>query len=59
MVTMFILFTPHMTLVTGNTCYLDINGAATMEDAGLYKCVLADQVDMQTVARTIETLVRV
>ena len=53
------MFTLHMTLFTGNTCYLDINGAATLEDAGLYKCVLADQVDMQTVPRTIETLVRV
>ena len=56
---MVTMFTPHMTLLTGNTCYLDINGAATTEDAGLYKCVLADQVDMQTVPRTIETLVRV
>ena len=50
MVTMFILFTPHMTLVTGNTCYLDINGAASSEDAGQYKCVLADQVDMTCVS---------
>ena len=48
---------PLMNLLIGNTCYLDINGVASMEDAGLYKCVLADQVDMQTVPRTIETLV--
>ena len=46
-----------MTLFSGNTCYLDINGAVTPEDAGMYKCVLADKVDMQTVPRTIETLV--
>ena len=46
-----------MSLLTGNTCYLDINGAVTPEDAGMYKCVLADKVDIQTVPRTIETLV--
>ena len=44
------LNTLTLTHSTGNTCYLDINGAASSEDAGQYKCVLADQVDMTCVS---------
>ena len=42
---------------SGTTCSLTINGAVSLEDAGSYKCVLADSGDMQTTSRTIKTVV--
>ena len=42
---------------SGTTCSLTINGAVSLEDAGSYKCVLADSGDMQTTSRTIQTAV--
>ena len=42
---------------SGTTCSLTINGAVSLEDAGSYKCVLADSGDMQTTSRTIQTVV--
>ena len=42
---------------SGTTCSLMINGPVTPEDAGQYKCALADRSDMQTVSRTMDVMV--
>lgn len=42
---------------TGNTCTMTINGEVGEQDAGRYKCVLADSGDIQTTSRAIDVLV--